>query len=176
MEIFKIIKHTDGGADYLRNAVNYLTDGREVMKAGIGVTANNTAAAYDEFLTTAKYFNHQENNPLFHFVISFDRNTVDSSETAMNQTKKIYEKLTEDHQALISIHHSSSESPSYHSHTVMSSTNFVNGNLFYGSNSDLFPIAQRIADITQDKCTMIIEKDKKTGRKEFRKMFYPHKD
>lgn len=90
MVVIKVKRDTCGGEKYLKNAVNYVGDGRAVEVRGYGVDPYNTKNTYDQMMTVKKYFGKTGDNPLMHFVISYD-NTVTDRETASLMTAQIAE-------------------------------------------------------------------------------------
>lgn len=175
MEICEVILHTNGGKDYLVNGTNYPVKGNEVLSAYYGVNSYYKDKIAEQFYQTAKFFNNQDKTPLFHYVTSFTSKTAPTAEKALELTDKIFAPITENHLAVVGIHHKERGDSSYHSHTVVCPTNVYDGSMMYADNSTLFPIAQRVADVTQQKCRLVVKPEDKT-KKEFHKVFVQHTD
>jgi uncharacterized protein YaiE (UPF0345 family) len=90
----------------------------------------------------------------------------------MELTEKIFDELTQNHLALISIHNEVRVDSDYHSHTFMSPTNYKNGSMLYGDNATTFALAQRMANITGQPTKLIVRKEN-WNEWEHNKIFYP---
>ena len=70
MEILKVIRHTDGGENFLKNAINYdfkektEEDEKLIETVGYGVNGTNPEYAYNQMYAVKKYFGKTEDNPL----------------------------------------------------------------------------------------------------------------
>ncbi len=173
MEICEVNLHTNGGQEYLENAVKYPIDERRVLAKGFGVTTHDPDIAVMQFSKTARFYNNENKTPLFHYVLSFTKKTASSAEQAMELSEKIFKPITDDHLALIGIHNKKRGDSEYHAHVAISPTNYINGNMMYADNSTLFPIAQRMADATGQECRLVVKPEDKQ-KKEFHKVFKPH--
>lgn len=172
MEIFKMILHTHGGYPYIDNGANYAMDGRQVLTKGFGINQYDPAIAAMQFKKTAEFFNNEDKTPLFHYMTSFTSETAPTAEKTMELTEKIFDELTQNHLALISIHNEVRADSDYHSHTFMSPTNYKNGSMLYGDNATTFALAQRMANITGQPTKLIVRKE--NGNEwEHNKVFYP---
>lgn len=172
MEIFKIKRITDGGDYYRKNATAYALNKGQVAEFGYGVNPFDAKAVATAFNAAARYYGNENKNPLFHFMLSFESETCDSVEKAVELSRRILDPLGEDHLMIVGIHDKEHENSSYHAHAVMCSTNLENGKMFGGTNKDLNQIAQRMADVTNNTCELCI--DKKGGMKEeYKRIFSP---
>lgn len=54
MVVIKVKRDTSGGEKYLKNAVNYVGDGRAVEVKGDGVDSYNTKNTYDQMMAVKK--------------------------------------------------------------------------------------------------------------------------
>lgn len=113
MVVIKVKRDTCGGEKYLKNAVNYVGDGRAVEIRGYGVDPYNTKNTYDQMMAVKKYFGKTSDNPLMHFVISYD-NTVTDRETASFMTEQIAENLVDKYQLITGIHEENQGGSRYH--------------------------------------------------------------
>ena len=174
MEIFEVILHTTADDEGLRNIVNYPIKGDEVMVKGYGVTPYDADSALMQFKKTAEYWGNEGKTPVYHKVLSFTKETAPTAERAMELTEAIFSDIIDEHLTLIGAHHNERGPSEYHTHTVHSPTNYNDGSMMYADNSTLFPLAQRAANIMQQRCRLVVKKKKKK-KKEFHRVFYPHK-
>ena len=160
MEIFKIITHAPGGENYVDNATDYVLDGREVLALGYGINPNNADSAGMQFKQTARFWDNQDKNPLIHCMISYSTDTAPTAEDAMRLTGEILEPLTDDHLALSVAHNETREGSSYHSHTLISTTNLNDGTMLYADNKSNYALAQRAADVTGQPVALVVMNDR----------------
>lgn len=175
MEVFKIITHATGGADYVDNATGYVLDGREALAQGYGINPNDPKSAGMQFRQTAKFWGNQDKNPLIHCMISFSPETAPTAEDAMRLTGEILEPLTEEHMALSVAHDKEREGSSCHSHTLISTTNYNDGTMLYADNKSNYALAQRAADITNQPVTLVVMNDRNVEW-ECTRVFVPQND
>ena len=161
MELLKIISRASGGEEYVDNATNYLLDDRCCMRQGYGVSVNNADSAAMQFKQTAKFWNNQNKNPFIQAILSFSPETAPTAETAMTLTDEIIQPLTEEHLAMSVAHNEVRSGSSYHTHTMISTTNYNDGTMLYPDNSNNYALAQRTADVTGQPVTLVVENDKK---------------
>lgn len=175
MEIFEVILHTTADDEGLRNIVNYPIKGDEVMVKGYGVTPYDTDSALMQFKKTAEYWGNEDKTPVYHYVLSFTKETAPTVERAMEITEEVFSGTKRNHLTLFCAHQKERGPSIIHTHTVQSPTNYNDGSMMYADNSTLFPLAQRAADITQHKCRLVVKPEDKE-KKEFHRVFYPHKN
>lgn len=156
MVVIKVKRDTCGGEKYLKNAVNYVGDGRAMEVRGYGVDPYNTKNIYDQMMTVKKYFGKTGDNPLMHFVISYD-NAVTDRETASLMTAQIAENLSDEYQLLIGIHKEDQEGSLYHAHMIMNSVNYHNGKLYNSSPEEIAKLRDHTADVTGRTCRFYFE-------------------
>lgn len=172
MAVVIITTHADGGDEYVKNASNYPTNEDSVLAKGYGVTMEDPNTAQMQFTNTAKFWNNQNKNPFIHFTCSFTPDEVPNAETAMAITDKALDPFKNDHLILLGTHQKAMENSDYHSHSFIHTTNYNNGSMIYADNKTTFPVAQRIADMTGEVCTLI-KKQEGNMKKDFRQKFYP---
>ena len=81
MGVFKVIRHTDGGYDYMNNALNYVIYGHTAYgNAGSPNVNINCAATQMHYVK--KYFDKTSGNPLFHFIVVYNTRTAFDIERA----------------------------------------------------------------------------------------------
>lgn len=175
MEVFKIITHAPGGENYVDNATEYILDGREVLSQGYGINPYNAESAGMQFKQTARFWSNQDKNPLIHCMLSFSPETAPTAEEAMRLTDEILEPLTEEHMALSVAHDKEREGSSYHSHTLISTTNFNDGTMLYADNKSNYAMAQRAADVTGQPVTLVVMNDRNENW-ECPRVFIPQTD
>lgn len=71
MGIFKVIRNTDDGLQYMYNALNYVLYGHTDYdkRYSLNTDIDN---AYEQFLLVKRYFYKTSGNPLFHFIVVYD--------------------------------------------------------------------------------------------------------
>ena len=70
MGIFKIIRNTDSGLQYMYNALNYVTHGHTDYDKRYSMNTD-IDNAYEQFLLVKRYFYKTSGNPVFHFVVVY---------------------------------------------------------------------------------------------------------
>lgn len=156
MVVIKVKRDTCGGEKYLKHAVNYVGDGRAVELRGYGVDPYNTKNTYDQMMAVKKYFGKTSDNPLMHFVISYD-NTVTDRETASFMTEQIAENLVDKYQLITGIHEENQGGSRYHAHMIMNSVNYHNGKLYNSCPEEIAKLRDRVAYVTGQKCRFYFE-------------------
>lgn len=175
MEIFEVNLHTTADDERVWRVVNYPIKGKEVAAKGYGVTPYDTDSAVMQFKKTAEYWGNTGKTPVYHDVLSFTAETAPTPEIAMKLTEEIYSDVIKEHLDLMGAHEEERGPSKYHVHQVYSPTNFNDGSMMYHDNSTLFPIAQKVADVTQQPCRLVVKPEDKQ-KKEFHRVFYPHKN
>ena len=70
MGIFKIIRNTNDGLDYMHNALNYVYGGHTDIDKRYSPNVD-IYNAYEQFYLVKKYFGKTSGNPVFHFIVSY---------------------------------------------------------------------------------------------------------
>lgn len=174
MEIFEVNLHTTGDCNCLNTVVGYPIKGNEVLSKGYGVTTHDPYSAALQFRKVAEFWGNECKTPVYHDVLSFTKKTAPTAERAMELTHEIFSPYLDDHLTLVGVHHKERGSSAYHTHTVISPTNYRNGKLMYADNSTLFPLAQHAADVMQETVRLVVKPEDKE-KKEFHRLFYPHR-
>lgn len=156
MVVIKVKRDTCGGEKYLKNAVNYVGDGRAVEVRGYGVDPYNAKNTYDQMMTVKKYFGKTGDNPLMHFVISYD-NTVTDRETASIMTEQIAKDFADEYQLLTGIHEENQGGSFYHAHIIMNSVNLNDGKLYHSGITELKQLAMHVHEVTGNYCSIKLE-------------------
>lgn len=152
MEIIVVTTHSDGGKDYLDNLFSYLGDDRMVLGKPYGVPSKDPTAIADLFWLVAKFFGNADKNLVIHYIISFSRDTAPDEWTAFRIVNEVLQPLIEEHMAFLVVHRETRGNSDYHVHIAVSTTNFKDGSLLRPNNKLNFLMAQRVADITGQKC------------------------
>ena|GEM_PF-679210 len=155
MGIFKVIRHTDGGYDYLNHAVNYVLYGKANYDC---VGSPNTSLDYplEQMHYVKKYFDKTGGNPLFHFIISYNTRTAYDVERAKFISRSVADYFADRYQIIWCVHekHMSKKyggiSSMYHAHFVMNSVSYVDGRMFGGSRSEIYAFLDYIKCVTGD--------------------------
>ena len=69
MGIFKIIRNTDDGLDYMYNTLDYVYGGHTDIDKRYSPNVD-IYSAYEQFYSVKKYFGKTSGNPVFHFIVS----------------------------------------------------------------------------------------------------------
>lgn len=145
--VIKVIRHADGGMDYLRNMCNYIRDGREIARGGYGLNPYDAGAAYSQMEAVRKYYCQMSTNPLIHFVVSFDGLT-DTERFAVEAAPMIAEYFGNTYQLLWCVHAADENSSHYHMHILLHSVNLMNGRLFHSGPYEVNGFCYHVKNIT----------------------------
>ena len=157
MDILKSIRHTEAGEKYLRNGVEYAfkektEEGEKLIETrGYGVSDNNPEDAWKQMYAVKEYFGKTGDNPIMHFMVSFD-NSVSTAETAISHTVKIAGILKDDYQVVTAVHQEDQGNSKFHSHFITNSVNYNNGKLYHSGVGELIQLAVKISKITGNYC------------------------
>ena len=168
MGIFKVIRHTDGGYEYLNNAVNYVLYGKASYDC---VGSPNTSLEYplEQMHYVKKYFDKTSVNPLFHFIVVYNTRTAYDLECAKSVTRTIANYFADRYQIIWCVHekHMSKRyggvSSMYHAHFVMNSVSYIDGKMFCGDYTEIYAFLDYIKSVTYDKSWKLVygsDKDK----------------
>ena len=157
MVIFKIVRHSNGGQQYMENMLKYILDDRRLDIgfngiSGYGTNQDIIHKAMEEMLFVKKYFGKVSGNPLIQFIVSYDSN-VGNAIIASSITEKIARFLADSYQYIWVVHYKPREEESgmyacYHAHIVINSVSYTNGKMYSGGPEETRPFAQYIANIT----------------------------
>ena len=156
MEVFKVIKHTNGDDKCLMNVVNYPIGKDQVLKEGFGIDPNDSKQAFMQFKKVAEFWGNQDKSPCFHYVTSFTSETAPTAKRAMELTKEIFKEITDTHLAETGTHF---KDGGYHNHTVVSPTDINDGSMLYGDNTTNYALAQRMANVTGEPTMLVVRSD-----------------
>lgn len=172
METLKVIHYTKSGERYRFTSLRYALDERKVLWRCFGVQSYSHKAVYHQMKIVSDFWGNTGKNPVFHFMISFEKRTINDPYLALAYAKDIFADLLDDHQGVISVHMEDQITSLYHVHVVISTTNFLTGDLLVDKHESYFVIGQNIANITNNLC--LLERPKYKGDpKPFRRVFAP---
>lgn len=157
MGIFKIIRNTNDGLEYMYNALNYVLGGHTDYDKRYSL---NTVIynAYEQFLLVKKYFYKTSGNPVFHFVVVYNAKSTwgDNIEIAESMSRSITSYFFDRYQVVWCIHKEPRKkkyggcASIYHAHFVMNSVSYIDGKMFGGSNSEIYAFLEHIKRVTGD--------------------------
>lgn len=157
MVIFKIVRHSNGGQQYMENMLRYILDDRRLDTGFNDISCYGTNReiirnALYEMLAVRKYFGKVSGNPLIQFIVSYDSN-VSNVFMASSVTKEIARFLDDSYQYIWVIHYKPSLEESgfcacYHAHIVINSVAYTNGKMYSGGLDETRSFARHIANIT----------------------------
>ena len=155
MGIFKVIRNTDDGYNYLKNAINYVTYGKASYDC---VGSPNTSLEYplEQMHYVKKYFGKTSGNPLFHFIVVYDTRTAYDVERAKHISCLISEYFANRYQIIWCVHEKRMSkrygkiASMYHTHLVMNSVSYVDGKMFSGNYSEIYAFLDYIKRVTGD--------------------------
>ena len=153
MGFLKLIVKQNAGKEYLRNAVNYITENADACcYSGINICPER---AYKQMRKVKKYYGKTSGNQLVHFVVCFN-NEVNDIAMAEKYTRKIAEYYKSRYQILYAIHDELRLTKSgyarswFHVHIVMNSVSFVDGKMFADNKKDIGRFMEHISEVTGD--------------------------
>lgn len=157
MGIFRIIRNTDSGLQYMNNALNYVvfghTDRDKVYSANIDIYD-----AYNQFFAIKRYFDKTSGNSVFHFVTVFNTRTTryDDLEHTERICRNIADYFNDRYQMVWCIHKKKTSknyggtASVYHAHFVMNSVSYIDGKMFGGSYAEIYAFLDHIKRVTGD--------------------------
>ena len=153
MGFLKLIVKQNAGKEYLRNAVNYITENADAcFYSGINICPEK---AYMQMRNVKKYFGKTSGKQLVHFVVCFN-NEVDDITTAKRYARKIVEYYKSRYQILYAIHQELRHTKSgyakswFHVHIVINSVSFVDGKMFADNKKDIGRFMEYISKVVGD--------------------------
>lgn len=162
MDVLKQKRITDGGNSYLSNCVNYAfkektePDEELVETTGYGVSDIDPKLAYDQMYAVKEYYSKTGDNPVMHFIISYDQNVQDAN-TACKYTKQITDYFSGNYQMITAVHRENQGGSQYHAHIIMNSVNYHNGKLYNSSPEEIAKLRDHTADVTGRTCRFYFE-------------------
>lgn len=158
MGIFKYIRHTDGGMEYMRNAINYIVGGHDYEDHSYSPNVD-LSDAYNQFYMVRQYFGKVSGNPVFHFIVTFSARSTcgDVYDRAEYLSKRIALYFADRYQVICGIHRKYRKNKYgigasyYHAHILINSVSYVDGKMFAGNKSEIYSFLEYIKKMTGDK-------------------------
>lgn len=157
MGIFKVIRNTDSGLQYMYNALNYVIYGHTDYDKVYSINTD-IHDAYNQFFAVKRYFDKTSGNPLFHFIVVFNTRTTryDNFEHTERICRSIADFFSNRYQIVWCIHEKRTSGRNggiasvYHAHFVMNSVSYVDGKMFGGSYAETYSFLEHIKRMTKD--------------------------
>ena len=153
MVIVKLKRDTYGSnTDYLAHALRYVGNPKKCEYiAGFGIDPYDLDHCYNQMMTVKKYYHKSGDNPLVHFIISFDSN-VKTLHKAIVNSYHIALCFKNQYQVLWCVHYKKRGDSRYHIHMVVNSVNLVDGKLINTSPEFMSNFCKYIRDVVDDDC------------------------
>ena len=146
-----IIRNTYGGVKYLQNALNYVSDDRALYRGGYGVNPYDSSMAYDQMLYTRRYFNKVSGNPLVHIVVAYNDDVKDIDTAAMYGQNCAY-YFANKFQVLYCTHAKDFHCGYYHTHIVINSVSYINGQMITTGYEEMNAYCNYVARVIGQRC------------------------
>ena len=166
MDILTQKRITDNGdrRGYFRYCIEYvyrdkIEPGEElIFTKGYGVCDLNPDYTYKQMMAVKKYFNKTGDNPVMHFVVSFDIKNVCDKKTACKYTELIALFFRIGYQVIVALHKEYQRGSLYHAHFVVNTVNIHDGRLYHSGTKELYELARYINSVTGNYCKTEIKK------------------
>ena len=157
MGIFKVIRNTNDGLQYMYNALNYITYGHTDCDKVYSINTDKDNA-YDQFFTVKRYFDKTSGNPVFHFILVFNTRTTRFNDLEYTESicRNIANYFANRFQIVWCIHEKRTSkkyggcASFYHAHFVMNSVSYIDGKMFGGSYAEIYAFLEHIKRVTGD--------------------------
>lgn len=165
MDILTQKRITDNGEGkgYFRNCVGYgykekLELGEALIETkGYGVSDTNEEHAYEQMNAVKEYFGKTGDNPVMHFVVSYDNKSVSDADTACAYTEQVADYFKGQYQMITAVHQENQGNSLYHAHIVMNTVNVNTGKLYHSGRKELSALAMKVHDVTGNYCKAFIK-------------------
>ena len=153
MVVLKVKRDTYGSnTEYLEHALRYVGNPKKCQYlAGFGVDPYDLDHCYNQMMTVKEYFHKSGDNPLFHFIISFDSN-VKTLHKAIVNSYYIARCFKEQYQVLWCVHYKKRGDSRYHVHMIVNSVNLIDGKLLNITYRFMKDLCNYIKEQTGDDC------------------------
>lgn len=166
MDILTQKRITDNGQGrgYFRNCVGYgykekLEPGEALIETkGYGVSDTNEEHTYEQMNAVKEYFGKTGDNPVMHFVVSYDKKNVRDADTACTYTAQVADYFKDQYQTITAVHQEDQGNSLYHAHIIINTTDVNNGKLYHSGRKELQALAMHVHDVTGNYCKPIIKK------------------
>ena len=162
----KRITDNGDGKGYFLHCIDYVykekpEPGEElVITRSFGVSCYNPIHTYKQMYAVKKYFGKTGDNPIMHFVISFD-NKVQDADTACDYMYQIALYFADDYQVIYAVHKENQGGSKYHGHIMVNTVNYKNGKLYHSGWKELGELAMHVREVTGNYCKPQIKKPNK---------------
>ena len=139
----KRITDNGDGRGYFRNCIEYAFKEKSeenealIQVKGYGVSGRSPENAYNQMYNVKEYYGKTGDNPVMHFVVSYDRSTVTEPQTACEYTDKIADYFKDRYQMITAIHQEDQGNSLYHAHIIMNSVDYNTGKLYHSGLMNL---------------------------------------
>lgn len=160
MDILKQKRVTDNGdgKGYFRNCVEYPykekpePDEELIETRGYNVNDTDPDMTYDQMYAVKDYYGKTGDNPVMHFILSYDKRNVSDAETACAFTEKVAGLFSDDYQVLTATHKEDQGGSLYHAHFIVNTVDIHTGRLYHSGQRELTDLAVSIYNITGNYC------------------------
>lgn len=133
---------------------------------GYGVCDTNPEYTYSQMMAVKEYYGKTGDNPVIHFVVSYDKSTVNDVLTALDYTEKIAVGFFKGkYQLLTAVHKEYQGSSYYHAHFVVNTVELSTGKLYHSGIKELNEFAKFIYELTGNYCKTEIKYDESKKNK-----------
>lgn len=160
----KRITDNGNGRGYFRNCVGYGYKGKLepsealIQTKGYGVCDTNPDHTYDQMQAVKRYYGKTGDNPVMHFVVSYDKKNVTDPDTACEYTEQIAGFFKDKYQMITAVHKEDQGNSLYHAHIVMNTVDVNTGKLYHSGRRELTALAMKVHDVTGNYCKTEIKK------------------
>ena len=152
MVYVKLIRQSDAGADYLRNAVSYLENReRAICSGGYGVDPYNLNATFSQMMAVKSCFYKTSGNQLIHLIVSFDESVTDIFQAA-EYCRTAASYFASQFQVLWCLHQKDRGCSHFHAHIVVNSVSYINGKMFHSGPMEMNAFASFVGSVTGRPC------------------------
>lgn len=159
----KRITDNGDGRGYFRNCIEYAFKEKSeenealIQVKGYGVSGRSPENAYNQMYNVKEYYGKTGDNPVMHFVVSYDHSTVTEAQTACEYTDKIADYFKDRYQMITAVHQEDQGNSLYHAHIIMNSVDYNTGKLYHSGLDELKQLAMHVHDVTGNYCKECIK-------------------
>ena len=166
MDILTQKRITDNGegAGYFRNCIDYVykekpDPGEALIETkGYGVCDTNADHTFEQMAAVKDYYGKTGDNPVMHWILSFDKKTVQDADTACKYTEEVVSFFDDNYQVITGVHQEDQGGSLYHAHIVLNSVDVNTGKLYHSGRKELSELAKHVYGITGNYCKTEIKK------------------
>jgi len=166
MDILTQKRITDNGegAGYFRNCIDYVykkkpDPGEALIETkGYGVCDTNADHTFEQMAAVKDYYGKTGDNPVMHWILSFDKKTVQDADIACKYTEEVVSFFDDNYQVITGVHQEDQGGSLYHAHIVLNSVDVNTGKLYHSGRKELSELSKHIYGITGNYCKTEIKK------------------